>query len=245
MVIAQRPVRPLVGGRDSGAETTPQSRLLRGYLHKTSNSLCGIKGYASLIAEEDYLENPSVKWAWKIIREVEKMEDIFRSVGDLSESRPDSGRQHTLSSVLQDVMTRSSRDHDTLRISCGFVPTGQLLLPAADLTLALREIITNSVESVENADRQVAVGIDCTASCEGRISVRIHDDGPGIAPGLAAQVMDPFLTTKQGHLGIGLTRVDTLMDMHGLAWAMTSTENQGTVVTLEAAAAMDAVELNV
>ena len=98
-------------------------RLLRGYLHKTSNSLCGIKGYASLIAAPAVDDDPAVVWARKIISEVEKMEQIFRSVGDLTTPRgnPDVGVD--LPRLLGDVnrhflrrrLLLGERDGDGLR----------------------------------------------------------------------------------------------------------------------------------
>ncbi len=240
MTVAQRNTLTHAAFLTNRPETTPQGRLLRGYLHKTSNSLCGIKGYASLIAEEDYLDNPAVKWALKIIREVEKMEDIFRSVGDLTGSTAETYGQQTLSNVLDEVIKQALCEHDNLRIRCGSIPEGCLLLPAADLFLVLKEVLKNSAESVSAKKDTVTVEIDFTLSCEGRISLRLQDDGPGIPAEMSDQVIDPFLTTKNGHLGIGLTRVDTLLDMYGLAWILTSTEQQGTAVTLGAAKAMDA-----
>jgi len=236
MVIGQR-----TSGPAARPESTPQSRLLRGYLHKTSNSLCGIKGYASLIAEDDILDNPAVKWARKIIQEVEKMETIFRSVGDMTGLATDLTPGATLPEVLDRALASALDQYPHLDIRCGVVPEGQLLLPAADLALALKEILRNAAESAGKEQSNVSVQLDCIASCEGRLSVRLQDNGSGIAPDLAAQVTDPFLTTKDGHLGVGLTRVDTLMDMHGLAWTITSSETQGTAVTLEAAAALNVV----
>ncbi len=59
-------------------------KLLNGYLHKTSNSLCGIKGYASLIAEPETSIEQAMQWARKIVNEVERMEAIYHSVGILA-----------------------------------------------------------------------------------------------------------------------------------------------------------------
>ena len=61
------------------------------------------------------------------------------------------------------------------------------------------------------------------------------DDGPGMPPELLTQVIDPFVSTRDGHLGIGLARVDTIMDMHGLGWGLRSVPGQGTTVTLDVA----------
>ncbi len=79
--------------RTNDFEHRPDRRLLVGYLHKTSNTLCGIKGYASLIADREAATGEAGLWARKILLEVERMEEIFRSVGDLTPVRrhPDTG----------------------------------------------------------------------------------------------------------------------------------------------------------
>ena len=66
----------------------------------------------------------------------------------------------------------------------------------------------------------------------------VADDGPGIAPEVLPQVTAPFLTTKDGHVGVGLTRVETLLDMYGLAWDLRSEPGAGTTVTIEVAEAL-------
>ncbi len=46
---------------------------------------------------------------------------------------------------------------------------------------------------------------------------------------------NPFVTTKEGHHGVGLTRVDTLMEMYGLDWKLESEAGRGTSIRLEVA----------
>ena len=67
----------------------------------------------------------------------------------------------------------------------------------------------------------------------------ITDDGPGLEGGLKEGALDPFVTTKENHLGIGLTRVATLMEMYGLAWRIFSGRDGGTTVALEIAEATE------
>jgi hypothetical protein len=52
---------------------------------------------------------------------------------------------------------------------------------------------------------------------------------------LLEQASSPFVTTKDNHPGMGLTRIETLFDMYGLHWALDSACGRGTCVTLEVA----------
>jgi C4-dicarboxylate-specific signal transduction histidine kinase len=214
-------------------------RLLRSYLHKTSNSLCGIKGYAGLIAAPDQDTDKAAGWARKIIREVERMEAIYRSVQDLTAPRgnPDSGVD--LPALLDDVFRVCERRCPGLQVLCGRVPRASLLLPKGDLCLVLTELLLNAVEGADGTTRPARVEVTAAAGPDGRLALRLRDDGPGIDPDLLPQACDPFVTTKDGHLGVGLTRVQTLLEMYGLAWTLTSVPGAGTTATLEVAEATD------
>ncbi len=206
-----------------------------GYLHKTSNTLCGIKGYASLIADRDSDAGEAGQWARKIILEVERMEDIFRSVGDLTRGRrhPDSGVDLPL--FVEETTSAIAAHQGGLDLRLAVIPAGELKLPVADLALMLKEILNNCSESAGPSSRNVEVEISGVTAPEGRIFLDIRDNGRGMEKELVAQASCPFVTTKEGHHGVGLTRVDTLMDMYGLAWSLESEEGLGTRVLLEVA----------
>ena len=52
---------------------------------------------------------------------------------------------------------------------------------------------------------------------EGRLVVRVHDDGAGVSPGNRERVFDPFFTTRraEGGAGMGLGIVRALMRAYG------------------------------
>lgn len=219
----------------SAPATFGADRLLRSYLHKTSNSLCGIKGYASLIATPDQDTDKAAGWARKIIREVERMEAIYRSVHDLTAPRGNPDRGVDLPGLLDDVFIVCERRCPGLQVLCGRIPRAALLLPKGDLCLVLTELLLNAVEGADGVARAVRVEVTATIGPSGRLALRLRDDGPGIDPDLAPQACDPFVTTKDGHLGVGLTRVQTLLEMYGLAWTLSSAPGRGTTATLEVA----------
>ncbi len=222
--------------RLAGDSNNSQQRLLRGYLHKTSNSLCGIKGYASLIAGLGQDAGDNERWARKIIGEVEKMERVFASVDEMTAKRktenPDCDPVSVLESCLAAVLPR----HPHLAVSLGSILPGRLMLPAADLTQVLKDVLDNAAEGPDGHPGRVCVRISSEVSRQGRISLIIRDDAGGIPLHLGSQVQDPFVSGKPGHLGIGLSRVETILDIHGLDWSLESSHEQGTTVTMEVAA---------
>ncbi len=219
--------------RDDRTDEAPGNRLLRGYLHKTSNSLCGIKGYASLIARDGAGDGDQAAWATKIIREVERMETIFRTVGDLTRPVADAVPGGGLAEELAVAVARARRVHPGLDVELGPVPDVPALLPAADLQLVLRELLANSAEGRRGDDGARRVRVTVNAEPTGTQVLRVADDGPGMGPELTARATDPFVTTKRDRPGVGLTRVETLLDMYGLAWHLDSEPGRGTTVTCQ------------
>jgi len=226
--------------RPAGSAGDCRGRLLSGYLHKTSNSLCGIKGYASMIARGPGAAARPETWARKIIAEVEKLETIYRSIQEMAFPQLAEPSDANLDHVLRDALAAAAKRHTNLQVTIPAPPPGRLLLPERDLELIIAEVLANSAESRSGV---VRVQVETGETAGGRCWVSLADDGPGMAAELLMQAPDPFVTTRNGHLGIGLARVDTIMDIYGLGWGLRSAPGAGTVVTLEigATAAEDAV----
>lgn len=85
---------------------------------------------------------------------------------------------------------------------------------------ALRAVVMNAVEA--SADRPVRITAENRKIClEGEdakpgsyIQINIHDSGPGMDPLIAAKALNPFFTTKEGHLGLGLTSARSIIERH-------------------------------
>ncbi|MAS08001.1 MAG: hypothetical protein CL534_25380 [Ahrensia sp.] len=82
-------------------------------------------------------------------------------------------------------------------------------------------LVGNAVDALAGADGIAPAGarIDISAWAEdGRVMIRIADNGPGIDPDVRGKVFDPFFTTKPvgSGLGLGLSIVDSVVrDLEG------------------------------
>jgi signal transduction histidine kinase len=77
-------------------------------------------------------------------------------------------------------------------------------LPAVDgYGGELNQVWANLVDNAIDATPDGHVRIDAAAA-DGKVVVRVIDDGPGIAPEVVNRMFDPFFTTKEIGQGTGL-----------------------------------------
>ncbi len=94
--------------------------------------------------------------------------------------------------------------------------------PALDAVLAdkvqiqqvVLNLVRNAIEAMEQSDRR-DLTIGSERSPDGMAVVRITDTGTGIAPEIAEQLFQPFITTKSQGLGVGLSISRTIVESHG------------------------------
>ena len=94
--------------------------------------------------------------------------------------------------------------------------------PSVDLVLAdrvqvqqvLLNLIRNAMDSMETAPvRELIIAIAPEDGKQARVSVA--DTGSGIAPEIAEQLFQPFITTKRQGMGVGLSISRTIIEAHG------------------------------
>jgi signal transduction histidine kinase len=80
----------------------------------------------------------------------------------------------------------------------------------------LLNLILNAIEAMSPIrDRARELTIVTCRDGPDAVRVEVHDTGPGLDPERAAQVFEPFYTTKPDGLGIGLSISRSIVEAHG------------------------------
>ncbi|MFN3655847.1 MAG: PAS domain S-box protein [Pseudolabrys sp.] len=94
--------------------------------------------------------------------------------------------------------------------------------PAVDLVLAdrvqiqqvLLNLIRNAMDAMEDAEtRDLLVSV--VPDGDSHVRIGVADTGSGIDPDVAAQLFQPFITTKRHGMGVGLSISRTIVEAHG------------------------------
>jgi len=108
--------------------------------------------------------------------------------------------------------------------------------PAYDLVLVdkvqiqqvLLNLIRNAIEAMEQSSRRELLVASRSRGGD-LVEVSVSDTGSGIAPEVAAQLFQPFVTTKRYGMGVGLSISRSIIEGHGGQITVEPNEGGGTI----------------
>jgi PAS domain S-box-containing protein len=192
--------------------------------HELRNPLAPIRNSLQLLAMQPDAE--TAKSAQEIAeRQFKQMSRLIEDLLDVSRINRGKVALHLESVDFRDIVSRSAEVHESL-----FAKSGQILdilLPQEPLMvhgdpLRLEQLVNNLLNNASKftpPGGRVQVGLE-QASGQGAV-LTVEDNGHGVAPELLPYVFDMFvqgempLDRAAGGLGVGLTVVKRLVEMHG------------------------------
>ena len=143
-----------------------------------------------------------------------------------------------INTCIEDVIEESGPQAATLITKrLGDIP--EILASGAELRLLLKKIVENSVRAVQELqDREGMVRID-TARKDDKILVTVIDNGNGISAERRTNIFQPFYTSRDDAMGIGLTLAGHLAKKYEGVIKINSLPGQGTVAQITLPAGVD------
>lgn len=107
-------------------------------------------------------------------------------------------------------------DRQGVELAVDPVPPWALLADRLQLEVVLRNLLSNAFDAVAGQPAgQRRISVSTHAEGGGQVCVRIEDSGPGISPGMAAQLFEAFQSSKANGLGLGLVISRAIAEAHG------------------------------
>ena len=120
--------------------------------------------------------------------------------------------------MVRDVMTIASAQAVTRDVTLDSNLTPQPLRVMGDevqLQQVLLNLIVNGIDAVAEAPNGLRE-IACRSwASDGHALLSIRDTGPGIPSNRMERLFEPFFTTKQDGMGMGLSIVHAILEVHG------------------------------
>lgn len=89
-----------------------------------------------------------------------------------------------------------------------------VMVDRVQIQQVLTNLMRNAVEAMRHSERRELI-IRTASNGSGMVLVEVADTGPGISDEIAAQLFTPFVTTKPGGMGVGLSISKRIVEAHG------------------------------
>ena len=198
--------------------------------HELKSPLTSIQGAAELMRDAGDEMEPAQRahFLSNIIGDTQRLTVLVRRLFELAraEAKPERRGNSTLDDVLAD-----GGGSLALPVRCEGGGSLGLAIDADPLSAILSNLALNASQ---HGATELRVG---AATGDGRVELRVFDNGSGISPKNRERIFEPFFTTRrsEGGTGMGLQIVRAMLRAHG-GDTVLATPSQGTefVITLPA-----------
>jgi len=192
--------------------------------------LAPIRGFASLIQDGSEEGTNEYRWAERIMRDTEWFEHYLARLELLGLSNASQVMTCSWAGIIADAMEHLRPLELGTTVEVTNQSSGSFAHAPAVISRALFQVLRNACEAVGPRGRVevFAAGPDA----DGGYHVVVCDDGPGIASDPLDLVWNPFYTTRNDHLGMGLTFVAAAARAIGMGVDLATVADRGTTVTL-------------
>ncbi len=203
-------------------------QLSAGLAHELRNPLGSIKGSADLLARSASRHDAgsialAKELAEIISAEVDRTNSLVTRFLDFARPLEPRREPTNVEEVIDRAIKRAGAEVMRDYASLPPIPIDPELMEQVFLNL-----ISNAAEaSVPGAPVTVRTREDLTLEDGGQVEVSVIDYGCGIPPGQIETIFNPFVTTKQTGVGLGLAIVAKIVDGHGGKMSVESEPGKG------------------
>jgi signal transduction histidine kinase len=115
--------------------------------------------------------------------------------------------------VVDDVLELMRRrlEHLGVRVEKSYAPVGEIKVDIARFKRCVMNLVLNGAQAMPaGGPLRVAVG-----PRDGRVRFSVTDAGAGVPADVGGRVFEPFVTTKQDGVGLGLALTKRIVEDHG------------------------------
>ncbi|MFH1709803.1 MAG: ATP-binding protein, partial [bacterium] len=189
--------------------------LAAGLAHEIKNPIGAIKGFSHLIVKAvRENDNEAIKDFESVVpRQLEKINSLVEKL--LVLSKPSSLEKHKVdvNVLLEDIIKLIERQAMSKHVAIvkDLKAISQITVDPGQLTQAFLNLILNGIQAMPDGG---TLEIKTKESDVGQITVEIRDSGTGIPKEKLEKIFDPFYTTKESGVGLGLAITKKIIDDH-------------------------------
>ncbi|HEV2721291.1 MAG TPA: ATP-binding protein, partial [Thermoanaerobaculia bacterium] len=186
--------------------------LAAGVAHEVNTPLTGISSYAQILLAETPPDDPKYRLLKKMEQQSFRASNLVNNLLDLIANRPSTRESVNVPQLVSATLALHEDLLEKKQIQVHVAPMSDVVVHGNfhDLQQVLTNVLLNARDAVaERGNIWIAVEQN-----DGRVQIRIKDDGKGIPAELQGRIFEPLVTTKRGQGGTGLGLAITRRILH-------------------------------
>ena len=178
--------------------------LARKMAHEVKNSLTPIRlTVEEMIERYDEADRPFMEQAAQIVvEEIETLERRVRAFSQFAAEPPVRPQAVPVNSMLEERVAFLKTAHTGVAYECRLDESAPEAYVDPDL---LKGILTNLLENAAEAVGDGGRILAASSAQNGRVSIEVHDSGPGLSEQARATLFQPAISFKKRGMGLGLS----------------------------------------
>jgi signal transduction histidine kinase len=208
-------------------------RMAASLAHEIKNPLGAITNSLGVLDKYNSLAADDLELVGIVEREIERLNKLVEDFLDFARPSNLDRRQTDINALIDETLSILELD----RIVEGITIVKSLDSHMPDLMLDRNHMKQSLLNLFINAIQAMEDGGDLTIKTrfnkvEDEVEITVADTGTGMSEDILSHVFQPFFTTKDTGLGLGLNIVHKIIKEHGGYITITSTEGKGTEMKL-------------
>jgi signal transduction histidine kinase len=208
-------------------------RLAAGIAHEIKNPLTSIKTFTEYLNEKFNESEFRNKFSRIVGGEVDRINHIVEGLLDFAQPKTPKTKLTDIQQIIEDVLILLENDiaKNKIEVKKDFISgLSPVLVDPEQIKQVFINLIINSLQAMENSlAKKLTIA---TSKLDDYISIKISDTGCGLSQEQINSIFEPFYSTKEKGVGLGLSIVHSIIQAHSGRIEVSSEVNKGTSFTV-------------
>lgn len=219
---AEKEIHQLVSHLAQVSRVSVMGEMAANIAHEINQPLSAIATYAQSARRLLNVETPDLhtlkkpldKIAGQALRAGEIIKGVRTWVREQDTERQRCALDKLILAVIE--IARLNNEQDEIEIQLELDPSlPDVMVDPIQLQQVLFNLIRNALDASKSCQHAKSIVISAEATSVERVTVRVNDRGAGIDEAARSRIFEPFVTTKEAGMGMGLSICKTIIEAHG------------------------------
>ncbi|WP_206996477.1 trifunctional serine/threonine-protein kinase/ATP-binding protein/sensor histidine kinase [Trinickia mobilis] len=233
---AESALREARAALEHAARLTTMGELVASIVHEINQPLSSMATCANAGLRWLQRETPELAEACAMFERIDidstRAADVIHALRAMARKAVPERTRFDINEAIRQVLALTARelkDRGIVLDASRIVDSREACGDRIQLQQVILNLVMNAVEAMADVtDRARSLSLSTDRCGEGGVLVRVVDTGCGIDPTFASRILQPFVTTKQSGMGMGLSICRSIVESHGGRLHFISLEPYGT-----------------